>query len=247
MKIRDKEAKKIAYKKVKLVESLSINSSYNLVADSLNLSTIRMRGFTKLNKKLDLTLNSVFNAYDRDTSGLVVDKFLWDSKGKLVRMQSTTLTLNSRFKSNNKVGSKNTQNATEEELALLESNAGAFVDFSIPWSLNVRYNLALNKRFDSELQADTNAITQTLSLDGDFSIFERWKIGFQTGYDFQANEITVTTLNLYWDLHCWEMTFNWIPIGPLKSYSIQLNVKSALLQDLKLQKRGNLGQRDIIY
>jgi hypothetical protein len=130
---------------------------------------------------------------------------------------------------------------TEEQLEVIEQNRNQFVDFNIPWSLNVNYTLNLSRNWSTALQSDTTAITQSILLNGDVSIFERWKIGFDTGYDFVAGEVTPTTLNLYWDLHCWELSFNYIPFGFRQSFSLQINVKSGLLSDLKLQARGGGG------
>lgn len=247
MKVRDKAAKKVSYKKVKLIESLNLSSSYNLVADSLNLAPINLRGYTKIGSKLNLSVNSRLSAYDRDSTGAKINTFLWDSKKKLARMETFTLALNTSFKSKNKTSERNTEDVSKDELEILDRNQGAFVDFSVPWSLNTRYNFNLRKTFLEESQKDSLIMTQAIMLNGDLTILKNWKIGFNTGYDFVGKEITVTTLNLYWDLHCWEASFNWVPIGPLKSYSIQLNVKSAMLKDLKLQRRGNLGQRDLLY
>lgn len=247
MKVRDKEAKKVSYKKVTLIESLNMTSSYNLVADSLNLAPINLRAYTRIGTKLNMTVNSRFTAYDRDTTGTKINTYLWDSQKKLARMETFNVALNTSFKSKNKTSEKKTDNVSEDELDILDRNQDAFVDFSVPWSLNARYNFNLRKDFQEESQRDSLIITQAIMLNGDLTLFRNWKIGFNTGYDFVAGEVTVTTLNLYWDLHCWEASFNWIPIGPLKSYSVQLNVKSAMLKDLKLQRRGNLGQRDVIY
>ena len=49
-------------------------------------------------------------------------------------------------------------------------------------------------------------------------------------------------LNLNWDLHCWEFSFNWIPIGVRKSFALKINIKSPLLKDIKLEARGSDGQ-----
>ncbi|MEN9339778.1 MAG: hypothetical protein RIQ62_1090, partial [Bacteroidota bacterium] len=48
---------------------------------------------------------------------------------------------------------------------------------------------------------------------------------------------TYTSFTIYRDLHCWEMRLNLIPFGLLKSYNFTLNVKSTVLQDLKLVRR----------
>ena len=39
------------------------------------------------------------------------------------------------------------------------------------------------------------------------------------------------------DLHCWQMAFNFVPFGYMKSYSFTINAKSSMLKDLRLQKR----------
>jgi len=83
----------------------------------------------------------------------------------------------------------------------------------------------------------TDLVTQTLRFNGDFNLTPKWKIGFNTGYDLVKNNIAYTNINVHRDLHCWDMTFNWIPIGPRQSYSLDIKVKSALLQDLKLSRK----------
>jgi hypothetical protein len=49
-------------------------------------------------------------------------------------------------------------------------------------------------------------------------------------------------LEFYWDLHCWELSFNYIPNGIQQSYTIRLNVKASMLRDLKIEARGSNGQ-----
>ncbi|HML85672.1 MAG TPA: hypothetical protein PKE52_10985, partial [Bacteroidales bacterium] len=78
---------------------------------------------------------------------------------------------------------------------------------------------------------------------GDVSITPKWKFQFQTGYDFESKKITYSSMNLYRDLHCWEMRFNWIPFGSMKSWNFQINVKATMLQDLKLTKKKDFRDR----
>jgi hypothetical protein len=58
-----------------------------------------------------------------------------------------------------------------------------------------------------------------------------------TGYDFTNKQMTFTNITVYRDLHCWEMSFSWIPFGPRQSYNLAINVKSQTLRDLRLTKR----------
>lgn len=253
-KIADKQAGGRATKKVKIIENYVITGSYNMIADSLNLSDISMRGFTTLFNNLTLNVNSIHSPYDRDANGMRVNRYLVETTGQLLRLQRASAALGWGFRSKGSGGGLSARNTTpgaqaeipDEQLELIEQNRDQFVDFNIPWSLNVNYSLNLVNRWNSQEQRDEADVTQSILLNGDISIMERWKIGFDTGYDFVAGELTPTTLNLYWDLHCWELTFNWIPFGFRRSFSLQLNVKSAILSDLKLQARGG-GNNNLLF
>jgi hypothetical protein len=66
-------------------------------------------------------------------------------------------------------------------------------------------------------------------------------LGFSSGYDLKNEEWGSTVLTLNWDLHCWAFTATVIPFGDRKSYNLTLGVNASILQDLKLQRRGVLG------
>ena len=107
---------------------------------------------------------------------------------------------------------------------------GQDVDFSVPWSANVSYTLTYNK------PGFTSQLVQSASVRGDLSLTKKWKIGASTGYDFKAHKVTTTSLNIFRDLHCWEMRLSIVPFGQYQSYSFSINVKSAILHDLKYNK-----------
>jgi hypothetical protein len=121
--------------------------------------------------------------------------------------------------------------ASEEEIDYIKNNSNQYVDFEIPWSLSLSYNIRYSK------PQFTETFTQTLSFSGDVSITKKWKIGFTSGYDFKAEDLSYTSVDIYRDLHCWDMKFNWIPFGPRQSYMLTIQVKASVLQDLKLTRR----------
>ena len=67
----------------------------------------------------------------------------------------------------------------------------------------------------------------------------KWGISFNGGYDFQARKITPGVITINRDLHCWQMNFSWVPVGFRKSWSFNIGVKSAMLQDIKWDKRSS--------
>jgi hypothetical protein len=106
-----------------------------------------------------------------------------------------------------------------------------YIDFEIPWKLSVNYTLNYNK-FDA-----VNALNQSLNFSGNVNLTPKWKIGFNSGYDFINKDLTYTSLDFYRDLHCWEMRFKWIPFGKHQSYNFSIKVKASVLQDLKWEKK----------
>lgn len=118
------------------------------------------------------------------------------------------------------------------------ANRWDYVDFTIPWNVNISYNMNYRRVGFAEAQ-----ITQALNIQGDLSITDKTKIVVNSGYDFQTKEITHTTIQLNRDLHCWELSVNWVPFGRFTSYNVNLQVKSGMLQDLKINRRRNLNDR----
>ncbi|MFW5886677.1 MAG: putative LPS assembly protein LptD, partial [Bacteroidota bacterium] len=108
----------------------------------------------------------------------------------------------------------------------------AYANFHIPWSMNVNYSYNYSKRTSAE-----PTINQSLRLSGDVSLTNKWKIGVNTGYDIMQKEFTTTSINIYRDLHCWEMSLRLVPFGPRQSYTFKINVKASILQDLKFDKK----------
>jgi hypothetical protein len=255
-KVADKSAgqKKGATKKITLIESFRTSASYNMLADSLKWSNLSTSAFTTIAKIISINYNGTFSMYDRDSLGRDINTFLpGRTDGRWFRMESTNLAagfgLNSKlFQSKKKPttgDSSETDNGlTTEENEIIQNNPDEFVNFNMPWNLNVNYNLRISKQWQTAEQRDKSVLTQAATFDGDIVILKKWAIGFDSGYDFNLKKFTTTNINFSWDLHCWEFSFSWVPFGDRKSYMAQLNIKSPLLQDLKIQQRGRLGRTD---
>ena len=107
------------------------------------------------------------------------------------------------------------------------------MDFNVPWSFGADYNFRLVKTKEEP------EIIQSVRFRGDVSLTPKWKIGFNSGYDFTKKKVSITNLNLYRDLHCWEMQITMVPFGNYRSYSFQINIKSTILRDLKYEQGDN--------
>lgn len=114
---------------------------------------------------------------------------------------------------------------------------GNYVDFSVPWNMSFNYTLSyVNAYVANEFNYQSNLI-QTLSISGNLTLTEKWKVAFSTGYDFVNHGMSYTSIDIFRDLHCWEMRFNWVPFGYYKSWNFVINIKAPALKDLKYEKR----------
>lgn len=221
------------FKKIKILESLSIGTSYDIFADSMNWSTIRIAARTKLfNDKLNLDATAILDPYAVNVNGTRIKKF----HGGLGRLTNVSVSTGFQFTSDN---GKN----REEKNELVGGFYDHYVDFDVPWSISVDYTLNYSKTWyrnpnpGATKALSEGTVSQMLRVNGDFSLTPKWKIGFSTGYDFDNHEVTATSFNVSRDLHCWDMTFSCIPFGTHQSYNFQINVRSSLLRDLKLTKK----------
>ena len=207
-------------KKIKIFENLNVGSSYNIFADSLNLNDINLNARTRFLDVIDFTLSSRYDPYvvnENFTNN--VNKFELFENGRLARFTNANTTVGLTI-------SNNTFKKKKEEEK--EKNN------KISWSFNANYSLNYNKGYRSSEFSDT---IQTLNFSGDLKISDKWKLNFQSGYDFDTKELTYSSINIYRDLHCWEMILNLIPLGYHRSYTFTIRVKAAILQDLKLERK----------
>lgn len=232
MKVKSSSDSITGYKKVKIFDNISFDGNYNFLADSFNLSAININARSQPLDFLFFNFTSQLNPYALDeVSGRLVDQYQWDKMGTLGRLTSASMAVGLNLRSKNAAPVTQSSKASAEELAQVNSNREAYVDFNIPWSLNVSYNFIYSK------PAFETTITQALSFTGDINVTDKWKVGFNSGYDLKMKQFTYTSMNIYRDLHCWEMRFNFIPFGFRKSYSLDINVKASILQDLKLSRK----------
>ena len=239
LNVKDTTSKE-AYTKIKLLDQLSISGSYNLAADSLNLSNINIAARTKV-AGVDLNFGAILDPYSMQ-NGHLINQFEFSNSGKLARLTSANMSFGLSFKSKEgKEKEKEQEKLTPEqkneiEQVKLRQRTGdipEYADFSVPWDLSFNYSFRYNKP-DPE---NASSITQTVDFNGNISMTKQWKIGFSSGLDVQKMQFTFTQLNIFRDLHCMQMSLNLIPFGYRQSYSFTIRATSSLLQDLKLTKR----------
>ena len=251
MKVLDKNDTISGTKKIKIFENLSFSSSYNFLADSFNLNPIRFNTRTSFFKRLiNLSVSGNIDPYSYKLDSISelsngtkmiyqrrINEMSFKNNQGIGSLAFINIALGFRFsakdfKGDTKEEEKESTFGTRQEIDYINSNIVEYIDFNVPWSLNASYNL--NRR---KIGFRDPTITQTLTLSGDLSLSEKTKLSFRSGYDFKNKMFTQTSINATRDLHCWRINFSWVPFGRFQSYNLSINAVSALLQDLKLEKR----------
>lgn len=225
---------------ITLIDGFSIGSAYDLAADSFNWSNIAMSFRTNILDKINLSGSAVFDPYGLDyATGRRNRRTMWDRGSGIARFQNASLSLGASFRSQQRAEGGENKVAKSDEVSRLMQYGGYndYVDFNIPWSLNISYTMNVRNNYSRTRFTDTLVLDQFVQFNGDFNLTPRWKVTFSSGYDFGAKRLQLTSIDIYRDLHCWEMRLGTIPFGERKSYNFTLNVKASVLQDLRLLRR----------
>jgi predicted porin len=196
---------------------------------------LTISGRTTLFKNLYVTYNSTWDPYYKNSDGVRTSQTELKVNNRMFRMTQSDWNFSLNWTLNpDALNAKNTQAQNTDPNKPNSLNAP---NFSIPWNLNFSYTLYYLKQEEGIPDKYTNSTIQTLSVTGEVNLSSKWKISASSGYDFKNKELSYTSIDIYRDLHCWEMRFNWIPIGPRTSWNFTINVKASVLQDLKYLKK----------
>ena len=262
MKVKQLTDTAIIYKKVSLIDNFSFGTSYNMAADSLNWSNITANIRLKFGPKYTLNLSGAFDPYtyqlNSNGNPVRVNTTQFKKYGIPGRLIGTGTTLsytlnNETFKKKDKkkedesgsISGEQTDGETNDKELIppsepFDPEAALYMPFKMPWSLSFSYNLRYARStFNKERLEYNHEIYQNLSLSGDISLTDKWKINASTSYNFDTKQLATMNCSITRDLHCWEMSASFIPIGPYKSYNFSVRVKSTLLQDLKYEQHQN--------
>jgi lipopolysaccharide assembly outer membrane protein LptD (OstA) len=242
-KVKTKGDTANAFKKIPILQGLGFNGNYNFLAESYKLSDIGFSGRTAFfDQKLGINFGGNFSPYQTDSVGNRIDRYTFRD-GKFARLTSFTIGTGYNFNSaafkkrreelEKKQDDPNTSQQTQRDISSILSNPNQFIDFSIPWSLGFNYSLTYSK------VGLKGQVVNSLNFNGDFSLTPKWKVSYNSGWDFEQKTFIMTSFAINRDLHCWDMSFNWVPFGTYKSYSFDIRVRASILQDLKLSRRSS--------
>ena len=256
-KVTDKDSTKTEPKKIMLLNNLNFSTSYDITADSLKWSPMRVSGGTQFfNQKMNVNFGMTLDPYAINNAGKRINTWNIDNGGSLFRMTSANMTLNYAFSSKDIEGEekKNTQGERNggREDDLFGSNTDLsdrrqsqfkddgnetevpteFFKYKLPWDMNLAYSLTYSNN-NREKKISGNSLMVSMNTD----LTPKWKIGVSTGYDFVQDGVTFTQLRFERDLLSWRMDFNWVPFGDNPYWGFFIGIKAGVLSDIKWDKR----------
>lgn len=235
-------------KKFKIFNSVNLNGSYNLQADSLNWSLITLSANARVfGGKTTLSISGSWDPYLENENGTRINKTTL-SEGKLFRWEAFTagLATNITFKDirdffkggvkedNNQGGSSTQRGASRgtsrrgskgkpgqlEEDELFSWFEGARISHT--------YRIGITStNIDGERIEGVETIAHSIQLTtGNIPLSDKW--GMSVGnlsYDLKRGRWVFPSFSLTRDLHCWQMAISWQP--QLDTYSFSIGVKAS--------------------
>ncbi|WP_297410510.1 putative LPS assembly protein LptD [uncultured Alistipes sp.] len=235
-------------RKIKLIDEFRFSGSYNFVADSMRLSNIPVSFRTTLFGNFGLNLSMTLDPYRVTPEGRRYNKLFFPG-----RVVSTGWSFGYTFKSreDRSQAAINDINSIPPEymnpfydpyghmdpVLRRQYMSQAYYDFSLPWNLGFNYTVNYSISYTNNgTTGYRKNVTQTIGFNGSVNITPKMGITFQGGYDIMQNKLTTSSVSITRDLHCWQMSFSWIPFGYHKSWSFNIGVKASSLADLKYDK-----------
>ncbi len=259
-KVRDlRDTTGTGSKKIKLLDQLNINGSYNFLADSLRLSNIGISMSTSIFGKVGISANLNFDPYQVDDHGRKINKLMVVGPGHhLLRLTNASASVSYSISGKGAINGNDGHKGGD-------SGAGApadayqriyyhpitgeyipggylyYLNPNAPWSLNLNYSFSYSRSYQyTNNQLVTNhRYTQTLGISGNIKLTPRMSISATTGFDLMALKLTTTQISATYDLHCFSISVSWVPTGTWQSYSFLIRANAAALADLLRYKKSS--------
>lgn len=244
-------------KKIKLIDQLNFNGSYNFLADSLKLSNIGMSMSTSVFGKLGISGNMNFDPYAIDERGRKINTFNivkegWRHPLRLTNASaSLSYSLSGKGALNGNDGTTGGSSSPADYYQRIyyhpitgEPIPGGWLYYTnpnVPWSVNLNYSLSYSKtyQYSNNQLIENKRYTQTLGISGNIKLTPKMSIQASTGFDLMTMAMTTTQITASYDLHCFNIYVSWVPTGTWQSYSFRIAANAAALADLLRFKKSS--------
>ncbi|MBA2745776.1 MAG: LPS-assembly protein LptD [Flavisolibacter sp.] len=246
-----------AVRKIRIIDGFGFNSEYNFLSDSLKLQPFSLYLRSNLLDKINISAQALLDPYQVDSFGRNIDRFVWQgNRFSPGRITSGSISMSTRFQSKPRDGTLGAGPRPGEGLNPLNPqgrdpnyigdqqrlqdymrrNPAEFVDFNIPWSLDLSYSLNFFRRLKPDFSGFTTEVNSSVSFNNSFSLTPKWNFSTTGYFDFNALQLTQFTMTISRDMHCWQMSISVVPINQTRYFNITINPKSSVLQNLRVNR-----------
>lgn len=249
---------------IRLFDNISVNGTYNFIADSFKFSDIFVSGNTTVLKGLtNFNFRATFSPYVYDVNNRRTKETVWDFKKRPIEFVnfsgqfSTSISFgrirqifSGQKESNNTpqtpqppAASRQTppdRSTTQNPETASEEKPIEKETSLAQWFENFNISHAFNFDIARYNNKDTFFVqSHSINISGSIPLTKNWNMNIgNIAYDFKSKSFVYPYFSFARDLHCWQMNFTWAPSNGV--YSFFIGVKSSTLSFLKY----DYGQRN---
>lgn len=266
-KVRDfKDSTGLGSKKVKLLDQCNITTGYNFLKDSLRMNDVGITLSTNIFGKVGLSGNLNFDPYAINEKGQTINKYSVAAGQGLLRLKNASFSLSYSFNGEGRINGNDGAKGKDSGGGSGKSGAGNsslpaytrvyyhpvtgeyipggwlyYTNPSSPWSVNLSYSFSYSKSYSysNETLTTNKNFTQTLNMSGNLKVTNALSVNVTSGVDLHAMKLTTTQFSATYDLHCFNISFGWVPTGKWKSWNFLISANAAALSDLLRFKKSS--------
>lgn len=244
-----------AIRKVRLIDGFGFNSGYNFLNDSLKLQPFNLYLRSTLFEKINLNMNALLNPYKTNALGQPISQYAWQGgRFSLGQINNASVSMSTSFQSKKKDEKKGEETEDDDNagrypvemdptlmadqqqlMEYMRRNPAEFVDFNVQWSLSLSFSLNYSRRLLPDFTVENN-VTSNISFNNSFNLTPKWNFSTNGYFDVSTGQLQTFTMSISRDMHCWQMAISVTPVGPYRFFSLNINPKSGILQDLKVNR-----------
>ena len=221
----------------------------------------------RLTKGFNLNLNATWDVYKYALSPtgapVRINKLRLFNGGGWGRLSSTGTSFSYTFNNDTFRRKRNKDKNNNEQQSRTDTNRGntdekedegkdsgqttdlelvdGYAKWECPWSLTLNYSVSYGYGSFNYKKLEYNGKwTQNLSLNATIRPTKNWSFNASASYNFDTHKIAYMNCTISRQMHCFEMSASFVPVGPYKSYNFHIAVKSSILQDVKYDKHSSM-------
>ncbi len=222
---------------LRLIDDLSMRSSYNFAADSLKLSQLSTSLRSNAIPGINISAGANFSFYERNENGARINRFLIADGGKPAQLESFNISVGTSFRGGSgristytPVYRRKYDPFNQAIFSPIDPGYGyeTIAPLNSPWSFSLNFNYRWTYIFGQSPRRTAAINANNIA----FNLTPKWKFRTTMGYDFIQKELTPSQFSLTRNLECWDLSFQINPFGDRQYYFFSLRVNSAQIQSL---------------